>query len=256
VASGAKRAYIDAWRSVRRLLLRSAVNFRVSPFAPLAFGLVAVAGCGHGASQGSDESAGISGQALVISPGVTVASATYTVTGPNGFTSAGSVPVGSSPDLSVVLNGLPIATGYEMDVFATASDGVTTCEATSSFDVTGASTTIPVHLVCGVPAGDVTVTGTVNVCPVLDGLDALPTEALLGGHAVLSASAHDADNGPSPLTYKWTINGAPLGNHPQPTLTFTCTSPGAVTIKVAISDGDPDAACGDSLAATVTCTGP
>jgi hypothetical protein len=211
--------------------------------------------CGH-APAPPDGAPGVGGQALVLSPGVTVSTATYTISGPNAFASAGSVPVGSSPDLSIVLGGLPIGVGYEMDVLATASDGVTTCEATVPFDVTGPSTTVSVHLVCGVPQGDVQVTGAFNVCPVLDALDALPTETLVGGRVALAAAGHDADNGPSALAYKWSINGATIGNHPQSTLAFTCTTAGIVTIKVAVSDGDPDPACGDSLTVNLTCTGP
>lgn len=222
----------------------------------LVFGLLGASGCGERSSNGPEQSAAVGGQALVVSPGVTVNVATYTVSGPNGFASAGSVPVGSSPDLVIVLSGLPVGSGYELDAFATASDGVTTCEATTLFDVTGSSTSVTAHLVCGVPSGDVNVTGTLNVCPILDGLNALPTEAVIGGHASLVASAHDTDNGPSPLTYKWTTNGAPLGNHPQATLTFTCTTAGPVTVKVSVSDGDPDSACGDSLTASLMCTGP
>ena len=241
--------------SARSLLGVEAVKFTVSLLVVLVVGPGAV-GCGQGPSRGADESAAAGGQALVISPGVTVSSATYTIAGPNDFTSAGTVPVGDSPDLSIVLSGLPIGAGYEIEVASTASDGVTTCEATALFDVTGPSTTVMVHLVCGVPTGNVQVIGSLNVCPVLDGLDASPAEARIGGRASLVASAHDSDNGPSPIAYKWAINGAPLGNHPQPTLNFTCTSAGTVAIKVSVSDGDPDPTCTDSLAAFVTCTGP
>jgi len=218
--------------------------------------ILGAAACGQGPSRGASESAAVGGQALVISPGVTVSSATYTISGPDDFASAGTVPVGDSPDLSIVLGGLPIGTGYEIDVASTASDGVTTCEGSALFDVTGSPTTVPVHLVCGVPTGDVQVTGSLNVCPVLDGLEASPAEARIGGRVSLAASAHDSDNGPSPIAYKWSINGAPLGNHPQPTLNFTCTSAGTASIKVSVSDGDPDPTCADSLTAAVTCTGP
>jgi len=212
---------------------------------------------GCGSSRGDGEPGAAAGhQALVVSPGVTVSSATYTISGPNDFASAGTVPVGDSPDLSIVLNGIPVATGYQIDVSATASDGVTTCEASTQFDVTGPSTTVQVHLVCGVPTGDVQVTGSLNVCPVLDGVDVLPNAPFLGGTAALTASAHDADNGPNPLVYSWSAGGASLGNHPQPTLTFTCTAAGPVVIKVTVSDGDPNPACADSLTATVTCTAP
>jgi hypothetical protein len=221
-------------------------------FLGAAASLAILTGCGQpSASHRAPDYSG-SGEALVISPGVTVSNATYSISGPNGFASAGMVPVGDSPDLSIVLNGLPIGAGYEISVAATASDGVTVCEAMASFDVTGSTTNVPVHLTCGAPSGSVQLTGSLNVCPVLDGLDAIPAEAVVGGQLTLTATAHDSDNGPSPLSYKWTANGAAL-NHPEPVLTFTCTTAGTFNLKVAVSDGDPNPGCGDDSTAVVTC---
>ncbi len=68
----------------------------------------------------------------------------------------------------------------------------------------------------------------------------------------LSATAHDSDNGPSPLAYRWSANGRAINGQTQPTLTFTCTTPGTVMIQVAASDGD--ATCIDTASAMLMCS--
>jgi hypothetical protein len=101
----------------------------------------------------------------------------------------------------------------------------------------------------------VNVVGVVNICPVLDALGASPNEASLGGTIALTSLAHDSDNGPAPLSYKWTANGAALKSS-QPNLNFTCTSPGAVIFEVTASDGDPNPSCADKLSIRVNCSVP
>src|SRR5882724_5654908 len=93
-----------------------------------------VTACGQGAAPDRADLHGASGEALQISPGVTVTSATYHVHNDNGFSSAGTVPVGDSPDVSVTVSGVPVATGYEMDLVATASDNMSVCMGTTPFD--------------------------------------------------------------------------------------------------------------------------
>jgi hypothetical protein len=133
--------------------------------------LLALAGCGEA---GAGPSGGSLGQGLQISPTAEVTLATYTVSGPNGFASAGTVRVGSSPDVPITLSQLPVGLGYELELNALASDGATECDGTATFDVTNGNTTITllVHLVCAAPTGDVAVEATLNICPVLDGLSA------------------------------------------------------------------------------------
>jgi hypothetical protein len=214
---------------------------------------LALTACGQATSGGDERGSGAAAQALEISPGVTVSSATYRVTGPGGFSSAGTVAVGDTADVPVALSGLPPGTGFEIDLAAMASDNMTACEGTTDFDLpAGGSTTVTVHLTCGIPTGAVQVTGTTNICPVVDGLQSLPTETRVGGHMNLTATAHDSDNGPSPLSYQWVANGRPINGQTSSTLTFTCTSAGNVTIKINVSDGDPS--CGDSQTITLMCS--
>jgi hypothetical protein len=214
--------------------------------------LLALAGCG---SIASNQPAGSQGQGLQVGPGASVDSATYTLVGPNDFASAGTVPVGASADVPVALGHLPIGQGYELALSAIASDGVTACNGGAVFDVSDSSvnTSLVVHLECAVPTGEANIQASLNICPVLDSLDAGPTELVLGGVALLRAAGHDSDHSPSALQYSWSVNGFKLPNKTTPTLGFACTSPGQVTISASVSDGDPDPACSDSLSAKVTC---
>jgi hypothetical protein len=206
---------------------------------------------GCGSNEHDLPGGGSSAYAFEVSPGVTVTTATYRVSGPGGFTSAGQVAVGDAADVSIPLSGLPVGVGYQLDLNATASDGVTECMGSSAFDVPStAPVTVSVHLFCGVPSGDVSVTATTNICTMIDTFDVLPAETRIGGRISLSAVAHDSDDGPSAITYKWRTNGRLLNGLTQPNFTFTCTSVGNVTIAVSASDGK----CEDSLSATITCS--
>lgn len=210
--------------------------------------------CGQGDQAREQLGASSEGFALQVSPGGTVSSATYTVSGPNGFESAGSVSVGDSPDVPVTLSHLPLGTGYELDLTATASDGVTTCEGTTTFDVTDAQPkVVVVHLTCAVPTGSANIGTTVNICPQIDDLSATPNNARLGGFVALTSAAHDSDNGPSPLSYTWTVNGVALRQHAA-NLNFACSSVGTLALALTVSDGDPNPSCADTASLNVRCT--
>lgn len=220
--------------------------------AALVLSLVATS-CGQGSDVESHER-GASSLAFEVAPGVVVSTATYQITGPGDFNSAGTVPVGSSASVPVTLSGIPIAAGYSLTLFATASDGVTTCTGSTPFDVTSSSPiTVVAVLECGVPEGTVNVVASINVCPVVDTLDVSPAEVRVGGKIALSATARDSDSGPNPLAYRWRAGGSLLAST-QPSLLFTCTSVGAVTLSVSASDGD--LACSQALTATLTCSPP
>lgn len=215
---------------------------------------LALAGCGEPGASASP-AGGSLGLGLQVSPTGEVTLAAYTVSGPNGFTSAGTVPVGESPDVPITLSHLPLGLGYELELNARASDGVTECDGSATFDVTDGNTpiTLLVHLVCSVPTGDVAVEATFNICPVLDGLSASPLAVSLGGVSSLLAQAHDADNGPATLSYAWRVNGIKLSRQTAPNLTFACTSLGEVTIMATVSDGDPAPNCASSSSVKVSC---
>lgn len=217
-------------------------------FIGLSFFLLGAVACGQ---RDASPLGGELGEGLVVSPGVTVNSASYVLIGPNGFTSAGAVAVGDSPDVVVTVSQLPVGEGYELRVSGTASDGVTVCDGTATFAVTDANATLALtaHLECAVPAGTIAFEASVNVCPVLDELTASPLNLKVGGVASLSTAAHDSDNGPAPLAYSWAANGLRLNGQTAPALRFACSSLGDVTVAATVSDG----ACKDILSVKVSC---
>lgn len=195
--------------------------------------------------------------ALQVSPGVTLSAASYWVIAPDGKVTTGTVAVGNSATVRVILSGLPTATGYQLIVSGLASDGITGCSGSATFNAPTPSTGVAVTLVCAAPPapGQALVTATVNICPTIDGVSASPSAVAVGSSMALQVTAHDSDSGPAVLTYAWSANGGTFtGGTSAATATFTCTQPGTFNISVAASDGD--ATCGEAQAFAVTCTEP
>ena len=221
-------------------------NSRIALFSLVALALMA--GCDQTRTERVDI-------ALQVAPGVTLSSASYDILAPDGAVTMGTVSVGATSDVPVSIGPLPVANGYTLIVSGVASNGTTGCSGSSPFDVTdGAPTTIVVHLVCGQsPAtGQLLVSGTLNVCPLIDGVSATPANARIGASMALSAPAHDDDASPGPLTYSWSATGGTLSSTSDPAPTLTCTTPGTVVVTVTVSDGDPT--CVDQMSFDVTCT--
>jgi len=193
--------------------------------------------------------------ALQLAPGLTLDAVAYAITGPGSFSRTGTIDVSHSTTISATIGGLPVGDGYTLTLSATATSGTTQCAGTSApFSVmTHATTSVNIHLLCQeAPAkGSVMVSGTINICPLIDGVSASPGEALVGGSIALSAAAHDTDAAPAPLTYRWTASAGTLSNASAANPTFTCTTSGAVNLTLAISDSD----CSDTQSLTVNCTG-
>ncbi len=80
-----------------------------------------------------------------------------------------------------------------------------------------------------------------NVCPTVDGIGANPGEVLVGSTIALTGAAHDADTGPSALSYQWQATGGTLSNATAQNPTFTCATPGTASVTLTVSDGDPAA---------------
>ena len=214
---------------------------------------------GERQGQGDVEGVGSIGLALDLAPGTSLASASYAITGPGGFTKTGSINVANSKTLTTTIAGIPAGAGYSVSLSATSTDGKTSCSGAATFSVTAHSTSqVMVHLTCREPArnGSVVLSGSINLCPVIDGISANPTEVTVGSSLALSADAHDSDAAPSALSYNWTATGGTLAQATTKTPTFICTSPGAASIGLRVSDGDTAPGCDDSGTVTVICSMP
>lgn len=208
-------------------------------------------------SSGPDASAGSVAIALDLAPGISADSASYTITGSHGFTKSGTVDVSHSATLATTIGGIPSGTGFTITVTITSSDGSTTCTGSATFDVAPRATTpVTVHFSCHQTArtGSILVNAQLNVCPVIDGVDATPDEVTLGGTVQLSGAAHDADNGPAPLAYHWSASSGFFDDATSASPVFTCSAPGTVTLTLTVSDGDPSTTCADHTSVTVACT--
>jgi hypothetical protein len=141
---------------------------------------------------------------------------------------------------------------------ATSDQGDAMCMGSQTFNVLSHQTTsVLVHLLCRQPTkfGSISVSGALNICPLIDSIGSSPSEAFVGGTLALSGLAHDTDSGPAALTYQWTV--APPGagtfdNAAAQNAVFTCVGAGAASITLTVSDGD--AACVDAQTIPVMCT--
>jgi len=225
-------------------------------------GFTYVAGCGRAGgptstSVTSQDNVGSVSAALQLADGRSVNSASYTLTGPNGFSKTGTIDVSKSTKLTATIGGLPVGTGYQITISASTTDASASCAGSATFDVVAHTTVaVTVPLTCHEAAktGSALVTGTLNVCPTIDGIGASPAEVQVGGSIALTATAHDSDAAPSALSYGWTASSGTLSSATAQNPTFNCTTPGTATVGLTVSDGDPLASCAATLTAQVNCT--
>lgn len=218
-------------------------------------GAPSVSGCGH--EKAGDAEVGEGRLALVLGGGAVLDAVSYTVTGPGGFSRAGSLDVSHSSTIAALLP-LPAGGPYAITLGGTTTGESTTCGGMATFSVTAHVTTpVTVNMTCheATRTGSVLVTGAINICPVVDGVSASPSEVVVGSAVMLGALAHDSDALPAALGYSWS---APSGTFsPGATTqspTFTCTQAGPVTISLTVSDGDATPGCADTQSITVTCS--
>jgi len=212
---------------------------------------------GEASSETNTEQSGSVGLALQLASGFTLSQVNYAIIGPNAFSKSGVIDVSNSITVSAVIAGLPAGSGYSITLSGTTTDSNTTCAGSASFDIVAHHTTVSaLALSCHQAAttGSVQINGSINICPVLDGISANPAQVAVGSSIALSVLAHDADSGPSPLAYSWTASSGTLSDASASAPTFTCTAPGTVTLSVGISDGDLAPGCTDIATTTVTCT--
>jgi phospholipase C len=226
------------------------------------FGGCSSAGSSHdpntsGSGSNGNEDVGSIGLQLQVGTGVTLNTLSYTITGPGSFSRMGTIDVSNSTTISAIIGGIPFGSGYMISVSGKSLEGTATCGGSATFNVTSAATTqVAIHVTCGVqpPTGTVSISGTVNACPTITSIGASPAEVTTGSSLALSATATDADDGPSPLAFSWTATGGSLTNPSSANAIFTCAAAGTATITLAVNDGD--STCSTHQSVNVTCTEP
>ncbi|HYQ45343.1 MAG TPA: 5'-nucleotidase C-terminal domain-containing protein [Polyangiaceae bacterium] len=230
----------------------------------LALGLcLAVVGCGESTPQTSqspaEQAAGEGSLGLTLSSGAVLTSVSYTIIGPTSYNKTGALDVSNSTTISGLIGGIPAGSGYSITLSASTADASLTCGGSATFNVSARQTTpVSVAVTCkeAPKTGSVLVNGLLNVCPVVDGLNVSPSDLVVGASVVVNATAHDSDAAPSALSYQWTASAGTLSSSTTQNPTFTCTTPGSVTLTLKVSDGDTTVDCADSATATVTCSAP
>ncbi len=218
-------------------------------------------GCGSESSGGpsgsvADENVGSVGLALTLPGGAVLNTVAYTVTGPGGYASTGNVNVSNSATISARLP-LPAGGPYTIALSGTSTDNSTSCNGSGQASiVAGQTQTVTIHLTCKEAArtGSALINGTLNLCPVIDGVGTSPAEVLVGGTIALTGTAHDSDAAPAAVSYQWSTSSGSLSSATAANPTFKCTEPGTATISLSVSDGDAVAGCAATQTATVTCT--
>lgn len=200
---------------------------------------------------------GTIGVALQVAAGITIDSASYTLTGPNAFSQSGMIGVSSSPTISALLGGIPVASGYTISLTAVSTDGSVQCAGTSApFAVLSNQTTpVPVAVACSGPtpeAGAIVVTATANQCPTIDAIGVNPANVFVGSSLALVGLARGPNS--AALTFVWTATSGSFSNPTSSVTAFTCTTAGAPTITLTVWDGSDAAGCVAVQSVTVTCT--
>ncbi|HEY7374417.1 MAG TPA: 5'-nucleotidase C-terminal domain-containing protein [Polyangia bacterium] len=218
----------------------------------------AAVGCGRDQTTPPNGDIGNVEIALQAAPGVTINVVSWTISGPNAFSKAGTIDVSHSATVSTTIGGLPAGSGFAVTLSANSTDGATTCGGgpVSFAVVAGQTTPVSVHLLCheAPRTGSTVVNGTLNVCPTIDNLSANPSEVIVGASVTLTGSAHDSDAGPSALSYQWTASSGVLANPSAASTSFTCMTPGIATITLSASDGDAAPSCAAISSVSITCT--
>jgi 5'-nucleotidase len=220
---------------------------------------LAAAACSSGSHQPGEQASERAGDValdLQLAPGATLTSVRYTIVGPSAFSKTGSLDVSNSLTISGAIGGIPAGSGYTITLAASTADAGTSCGGSATFNVAAHQTTpLTVALICKEKAttGSLLVNGSLNVCPLVDGISATPSTLSVGASVVVSGQAHDSDAAPSALSYQWAASSGTLSDPTAPNPTFTCTAAGSATLTLTVSDGDTTPGCSDTLSTTVTC---
>ncbi len=195
---------------------------------------------GSGVSE--SDTTGTVGMSLTFPGGEVLSTVTYTITGPNGAPSLvkqATINLQNSNSINFTVAGIPAGSNYSIALSGVSADGTVTCAGSATFSITARLTTnVTVLMQCNSKASDAgaaAISGQTFACATAGGVSASPAETTLGNSVTLDASA-TAPN-PGAITYAWS---APSGSFSAPTsatTSFTCTTPGPVTVTLTVADG-------------------
>ena len=216
---------------------------------PAAFFAVLVMGCTVGST-----SAGPTGEvqlALSLPDGTAVNSVSWKIlSSSSAAIVSGTLNTSGSRTPSFIAS-LPVATGDTVNMTATTTAGVSCAGTSAPFNiVAGQSVNVPVNILCeGTVAdagiGSVVVSGTVvpgDHCPTLAAWLIAPQQTATADPIDVTVTAADADVGDT-LSYAWTATAGTFTSATAATTQYTCTTTGAQTLSVAVTDNHAPIPC-------------
>ena len=158
-----------------------------------------------------------------------------TTPSPDRTASPGPAPSTSraSNTLTATIGGLPAGTGFQIAITAMTTDGASQLRRLGDVRRGGRQRghrARPAACHEAPRTGSVMVSGTLNVCPTIDGINANPAEVNVGGtHRPRPSRRTTATPAPAALGYAWTASGPARSPTPTPRARrFTCNAPGTV----------------------------
>ncbi len=214
-----------------------------------------VAACNSSAAvqQPADTTLGSIAVALDLPSGTTITQVSYSISGgallqPRTGSIDVSAPAGA---ITAAVGGIPAATGYVLTLTAAASDGAA-CLGSAQFAVlAGQTTTVPATLACRATRHDGTLVLnalTINQCPTIDSLVAMPLAAAEGNQINLSAMVSDPDG--NMVSLAWTATAGTIASPGAAMTTYSCVT-GSQILSLRIDDGH---GCQQTASVQVLCT--
>ena len=223
--------------------------------AVLVIGIGSLLSCGADPRPSSGDT-GTIGLQLQVAPGVTINTVSWSITNAtSGFSKTGTVNEQFSNTIAFQVGGLPAGAGYVISLTATSVDGTFSCAGSASFSVVaGMTTPVGIVLACnaaGNNSGTVVINGSTVVCASITSISVFPLETTVNNPITLVATA---SAGPITPTYAWTATAGTFDNAASATPIFTCPStPGSVTLTLAVSPSAPGCTSTTTQSFAVTC---
>jgi hypothetical protein len=177
--------------------------------------------------------------ALKLADGIEIEEVRYRITRDGGFESNGAISLLDEDNVFKALITLPSASAYSLELAADTVQGAT-CTGHARFDIwPDQKTAVNVLMRCPGMAelGTADLTGLFNVCPFIDTVLVQPDQVEVGETFGLMGEGHDQDSSGT-LQYLWTATGGSLMNDKAATASLLCTAPGAISVRLTVSDGD------------------
>ena len=192
---------------------------------------------------------------LTLPNGVGLDQVQYSISGPNSYLTNGTI---QTPDagtsFSTQVDGLPVASGYTLQLSAWERNSNLQCSGSTQFDVMPEATVavmVTLHCPGTRRTGSATIQGLVDLCPVVDWIT--PKTSDDGKSIALSASVRDDDGDPELLHYTWSASAGTFDDRAARSSVLMCPlAGGGVQVTLEVSDGS----CTDQSTLTVTCNLP